>query len=394
MKKFLFLVMVMVLGLGLVACGEKENETVKIGVIGNLSVAAQFYAEEVVNGVKLAAKQINEAGGIDVNGTKKQIELVIKDDTADPTTAVNQYETISEKVDVIVGPVITGTTLAVSEAAAADGVPMITPSATGDAVTFDKGVLKGSVFRTCFIDSYQGTILAKLSQDKGVKKVVVLKNTSDAYSSGVCDSYVSSAATYGYEVAKVLNYDSLEALKNSMNTFVTEIKGVNPDAVVMPDYTDQIRTAVAACREADVKCMFFGGDGWDSVTTDYAHPEYFENCFYVTGIYSGSDNEKVKSFYADFKAEFNNANTELYKNGHDEVPSMFAALAYDAVYLAKAAIEKAKSVDHEAIVAALKGISFVGCTGSLTFDAKNNPQKSAPVIEFKADGSLTLYKEL
>ena len=393
MKKFLFVVMMLALGFGLVACGEKENDTVKIGVIGNLSMAAQFYAEEVVNGVKLATKQINEAGGVNVDGAKKQIELVIKDDTADPTTAVNQYQSIAEEVDIIVGPVITNTTIAVSSAAAEDGVPMITPSATGDVVTYDDGKLKGSVFRTCFIDSYQGTILSKLALDKGVKKVVVLKNTADAYSSGICDAFISEVEGK-VEVAKLLNYDNLDALKNSMSSFVTEIKNAAPDAVVMPDYTDQIRTAVAACREAGVDCMFFGGDGWDGATANYAHPEYFENCFYVTGIFSGSEKEQVKSFYADYKAEFNRAGTELYKNGHEEVPSMFAALAYDALYLAVAAIEKANSTDNADVVAALKGISFEGCTGALTFDEKNNPQKSAPVLEFHADGSLSLYKEL
>ena len=397
MKKVLgVLVLVLLSVCCLFGCGKKDKDVIKLGVVSNLSVAAQFYGEEVVNGYKLAVKEINDAGGVEVNGKKMKLELVIKDDAADPTTAVTQYNAMADDIDAVLGATITGTSIALSEACNSDGMPMVTPSGTGDRITYDEGKLKSTVFRTCFIDSYQGTILAKFAKDKGAKRVVLFKNSSDAYSSGIADAFTAGASEYGYTVVETLTYDSLDALKTAMASYVTTTLAALPDMVVVPDYTDQVRTVVAALRTAAVPYtgVICGGDGWDGVTTAYEHPEYFVNTFYATAIYPNDTTPKVATFYATYKAAFNDSAHGFYKNGHDEVPSMFAALAYDAVYLYAAAFAKAGTTDNAKVVEALKSITFDGVTGSLTFDAKNNPQKSAPILTFKADGSLEFYKAL
>lgn len=380
----------------LTACKKNSDDVVKLGVVSNLSVAAQFYGEEVVNGYKLAVEEINKNGGFEVDGKKLKVELIIKDDAADASTAVTQYNAMVDEIDGVLGATITGTSIALSEACNADGMPMVTPSGTGDAITYDNGKLKSTVFRTCFIDSYQGTILAKFAKDKDVKRVVLFKNSSDAYSSGIADAFAAGASEYGYEVVATLTYDSLDALKSSMATFTTATLAALPDAVVVPDYTDQVRTVVAALRTAAVPYtgIICGGDGWDGVTTGYDHPEYFVNTFYATAIYPNDTTEKVAKFYAAYKAAFNDSSYDFYRNGHSEVPSMFAALAYDAVYLYYEAFKKAGSTDNAEVVKALKDITFAGVTGSLTFDSKNNPQKSAPILTFKEDGSLEYYKAL
>lgn len=397
MKKVLsVLVLVLLSVCCLFGCKKKDEDVIKLGVVSNLSVAAQFYGEEVVNGYKLAVKEINEAGGVEVNGKKMKLELVIKDDAADPTTAVTQYNAMADDIDAVLGATITGTSIALSEACNADGMPMVTPSGTGDRITYDDDKLKSTVFRTCFIDSYQGTILAKFAKDKDAKKVVLFKNSSDAYSSGIADAFKAGAATYGYTVANELTYDNLDTLKSSMASFVTTTLAAEPDMVVVPDYTDQVRTVVAALREAGYAGIICGGDGWDGVTTDYdaSKLSYFENTFYATAIYPNDTTPKVATFYSTYKAAFNDDANGFFKNGHSEVPSMFAALAYDAVYLYAEAFKKAGSTDNAKVVEALKTITFEGVTGSLTFDSKNNPQKSAPILTFKADGSLEFYKAL
>ena len=397
MKKVLgVLVLVLLSVCCLFGCKKNDKDVIKLGVVSNLSVAAQFYGEEVVNGYKLAVSEINANGGVEVNGKKMKIELVIKDDAADASTAVTQYNAMADDIDGVLGATITGTSIALSEACNSDGMPMVTPSGTGDRITYDDGKLKSTVFRTCFIDSYQGTILAKLAQDKNVKKAVLFKNSSDAYSSGIADAFTAGAATYGYQVVQTLTYDNLEALRTSMSSFVTTTLAAEPEAVVVPDYTDQVRTVVAALREAGYTGMIFGGDGWDGVTTDYdsTKTQYFENTFYATAIYPNDTTPKVAKFYADYKVAYNDKANDFYRNGHSEVPSMFAALAYDAVYLYAEAFAKAGTTDNAKVVETLKGITFEGVTGSLTFDAKNNPQKSAPILTFKADGSLEYYKAL
>ena len=397
MKKVLgVLVLVLLSVCCLFGCKKNDKDVIKLGVVSNLSVAAQFYGEEVVNGYKLAVSEINANGGVEVNGKKMKIELVIKDDAADASTAVTQYNAMADDIDGVLGATITGTSIALSEACNSDGMPMVTPSGTGDRITYDDGKLKSTVFRTCFIDSYQGTILAKLAQDKNVKKAVLFKNSSDAYSSGIADAFTAGASTYGYQVVQTLTYDNLEALRTSMSSFVTTTLAAEPEAVVVPDYTDQVRTVVAALREAGYTGMIFGGDGWDGVTTDYdsTKTQYFVNTFYATAIYPNDTTPKVAKFYADYKAAYNDKANDFYRNGHSEVPSMFAALAYDAVYLYAEAFAKAGTTDNAKVVETLKGITFEGVTGSLTFDAKNNPQKSAPILTFKDDGSLEYYKAL
>ena len=392
MKKVLgVLVLVLLSVCCLAGCKKNKGDVIKLGVVSNLSVAAQFYGEEVVNGYKLAVDEINKAGGVEVNGKKMQLELVIKDDTADASTAVTQYNSMADDIDAVLGATITGTSIALSEACNADGMPMVTPSGTGDRITYDDGKLKSTVFRTCFIDSYQGTILAKFAKDKNVKTVVLFENSTSDYSQGITAAFSAGASEYGYEVVKTLTYDKLDTLKASMASYTTQTLAALPDAVVVPDYTDEVRTVVAALRSAGYTGIICGGDGWDGVTEGYDHPAYFVNTFYATAIYPNDTAEKVASFYAKYKAAFNDL---PYKDGHSEVPSMFAALAYDAVYLYAEAFSKAGTTDNAEVVKTLKAITFEGVTGSLTFDSKNNPQKSAPILTFKADGSLEYYKAL
>ncbi|MCR5422221.1 MAG: ABC transporter substrate-binding protein [Bacilli bacterium] len=329
MKKVLsVLVLVLLSVCCLAGCKKDKGDVIKLGVVSNLSVAAQFYGEEVVNGYKLAVNEINKAGGVEVNGKKMQLELVIKDDAADPTTAVTQYNLMADDIDAVLGATITGTSIALSEACNADGMPMVTPSGTGDRITYDDGKLKSTVFRTCFIDSYQGTILAKFAKDKNVKTVVLFENSTSDYSQGITAAFSAGASEYGYEVVKTLTYDKLDTLKASMASYTTQTLAALPDAVVVPDYTDEVRTVVAALRSAGYTGIICGGDGWDGVTEGYDHPAYFVNTFYATAIYPNDTAEKVASFYAKYKASFNDL---PYKDGHSEVPSMFAALAYDAV---------------------------------------------------------------
>ena len=378
----------------LTACKKNSDDVVKLGVVSNLSVAAQFYGEEVVNGYKLAVDEINKNGGFEVDGKKLKVELVIKDDAADASTAVTQYNTMVDDIDAVLGATITGTSIALSEACNADGMPMVTPSGTGDRITYDNDKLKSTVFRTCFIDSYQGTILAKFAKDKDAKRAVLYKCSGSDYSKGIADAFAAGASEYGYTVVETLTYAKLDDLKTSMATFTTKTLAALPDIVVVPDYTDEVRTVVAALRTAGYEGIICGGDGWDGVTEGYDHPAYFLNTFYATAIYPNDTTEKVAQFYAKYKAAFNDSSFDFYRNGHGEVPSMFAALAYDAVYLYAEAFKKAGTKDNAEVVKALKAITFDGVTGSLTFDSKNNPQKSAPILTFKADGSLEYYKAL
>ena len=395
MKKVLgVLVLVLLSVCCFVGCKKDKKDVIKLGVVCNLSVSAQFYGEEVVNGYKLAVDEINKAGGVEVDGKKLQLELVVKDDAADASTAVTQYNTMVDDIDAVLGATITGTSIALSEQCNADGMPMVTPSGTGDRITYDNDKLKSTVFRTCFIDSYQGTILAKFAKDKNAKRAVLFQCSGSDYSKGIANAFAAGASEYGYTVVETLTYDDLAALKTSMATFTTKTLAALPDIVVVPDYTDEVRTVVAALRTAGYEGVICGGDGWDGVTEGYDHPAYFVNTFYATAIYPNDTTEKVAQFYAKYKAAFNDSSYDFYRNGHSEVPSMFAALAYDAVYLYAEAFKKAGSTDNAEVVKALKAITFEGVTGSLTFDSKNNPQKSAPILTFKADGSLEYYKAL
>ena len=384
MKKLFSLLAVLLLVFSIAACNgdnnddENEKETVKIGSCGPLSGGVSIYGQAVKEGVELAVAEINAAGGINVDGKMKLIELVdFINDEADAKKAASALTSlVSKDVDLIVGAVTSGATEGLISEAVKVGIPVITPTGTADKLTAgdngDERDVRYNIFRACFYDSYQGKFMAEYAATEGIKKAYVLFNNDEDYSKGLKDAFVETAESKNITV-KTAGYSKND---KDFNAFWTPILEGGYDCVYVPDYYENVYNILKTGYAAGYDGVCYGGDGWDGVVKQLKKGEdasFLEKCFYTNHYFGESERQIVKDF------------EKNYYEKYGTKPVSFAALAYDAVYIAKQAIESAKSVDYDAVVEALEKGTFTNLVTSTQPFAFNNgnPEKAATVITFK-----------
>lgn len=350
------------------ACGgEKkvpETTTVKIGGLAPLTGSLAIYGLTTTNGAELAVKEINANGGI--NG--KQIDYIVLDTKGDATESVMAYnKLVDDKVAAVIGDITSKPTVAVAEIAAQDNMPMITPTGTQVDIT-EAGP---NVFRVCFTNPYQGTVLATLAKERfDAQTAGILVNNSSDYSDGIAKAFTEQAEKLGINITVKEGYADGD---RDFRAQLTKISTVNPDVLLIPEYYEQASLIAAQAREMGVKSIFVGSDGWDGIskTLDETAYKVIENSYFTNHFSMQDESPKIQNFI------------KAYKDTYKEDPSAFSALGYDAVYMMKEAIEKAGSTEKQAIVDALKGIEYDGITGYLTFDENNNPVKAVTILKIQ-----------
>lgn len=379
MKRILALALVLVLCLGcLAACGggkTTESKTIKIGYLGPLSGNVAQYGIAVQNGVKLYVDQLNKAGGI--NG--KQIELVSYDEEGDATKAVTGYNSLLDSgVVAIVGDVTTAPCTAVVAAAYPDNTPMITASATATSITFNEATntVYTNMFRSCFIDPFQGETMARFAKEVlGAQTAAILYNNQDTYSTGVYDYFVAKANEIGLELVATESYAGENIVDFSGQ--LTNIAAKNPDVLFLPIYYNQVALIAAQAADAGLTATMLGVDGWSSVMDVVTDPALVEGAYYCSGYSAADTSPLVQQFLADYAAMFSG-----------ETPNMFGAQGYDAAWILCDAIKKAEtsgksygSAEYkQAIIDNMKATNSDYVTGHVSFDDHNDPQKTAAII--------------
>ena len=380
MKKLFSLLVVLLLVCSVVGCNKdnKDKETIKLGSAGPLSGSVSIYGLAVKEGVELAVEEINAAGGVNVDGKMMRLELVdFVNDEADPKkSAAALTSLISKDVDVVVGAVTSGATEGLIAEAVKHGVPVITPTGTADKLTVgdngDERDVRYNIFRACFYDSYQGTYMGQYAADQGVKKAYVLYNNDEDYSKGLKDAFVETATANNVNVVTA----AYSKQDKDFNAFWVPILEGGYDCVYVPDYYENVYNILKTGYAKGYEGVCYGGDGWDGVIKQVKEGEdasFLENCFYTNHYFGESESPVVKTF------------VEKYQAKYGSIPVSFAALGYDAVYIAKQAIEACGSVEYDAVVEALTTGTFSGLvTSSQPFTFNNgNPEKAAVVITFK-----------
>lgn len=388
MKKFRVLWLIVAAMLLITACGGggdqstapddkkteeagKSGDTIKIGGLAPLTGDVAIYGVTATNGVKLAFEEINANGGI----LGKQVEYVVYDEKGDSTEAVTAYNRlIDQGIVALIGDITSKPTLAVAEVAKNDGIPMITPTGTQKSITEGKE----NVFRTCYIDPFQGVILAKLAkEDLSAKTVAVISNSSDDYSQGVKNTFIEKAKELGLEVVADEFYNEGDT---DFKSQLTKIVSLKPDVLVISDYYKYVALISAQAKEVGLESKLIGPDGWDGVleTLDASNTDAVQGALFTNHFSVKDTAEKVKKFVDAYKAKYN------------EDPSSFAALGYDTVYVLKQAMEKAGSTDKKAVVDAIKAIEFEGVTGKFKYDQDNNPIKAVTVMKID-NGEYVFY---
>lgn len=389
MKKVLCLVLaVAMMAAVFTGCGKKTEDTIKIGLLGPHTGGTAAYGLAVRNGAQLYIDQVNAAGGI--NG--KKIETIVYDNKGDDAEAINAFtRMVDEGITGLIGDVLTGNTLAVVAEAYPINMPMITASATAAAVTVNAadGTVYSNVFRTCFIDPFQGEKMAAYAAEVlKAKTAAVITLTGDAYSEGLANAFVAKCAEVGVQVLVQEGYAKGDV---DFKGQLTNIAAAKPDVVFCPNYYQDDGMIVTQARATGLTATFLGGDGWARVS-EYASAADLEGSFYCSAYAPGST-DAVKAFEEAYIAAY----------GADTL-SMFSALAYDAAQVMVAALTKAETTGEkpasdaykQAVIDAIRseGASVAGVTSAVgyTFDASNNPIKDA-VIMTVANGVET-FKQI
>ena len=360
-KKLVLMVLIMALLVpSLAACGKSSGNTIKIGGLAPLTGDIAVYGIAASNGAKLAIDEINKAGGL----LGKQIDFVVLDEKGDVNEAVNAYNKLvdQEKVVAILGDVTSKPTISVAQLAAKTGIPVVTPTATALDVTKQGN----NVFRACYIDPFQGEIMAQFAKENlKVTKVAVIYNSGDDYSSGLKASFEAKAASLGLTVVAAESYSKGDT---DFKAQLTKIAASGAEALFVPDYYNTVALIANQAKSTGLGIPLLGVDGWDGVLTS-AKPEDVEG-YYFANHYSTEDTDpKVQSFLKN------------YETAYKETPNALAALGYDAAYILAEAIKAAGTTDSAKVVAALAATNYTGVTGNVKFDADRNPTKSVTIIQ-------------
>ncbi len=348
-------------------------EPIKIGEYASLTGKEAGFGQTSHQGVILAIEEINAAGGV----LGRPLELAYEDNqTKAGESATAAKKLISrDKVVALIGEVSSGRSLEAGPVAQAAKIPMIAPAATNPKVT----QIGSYIFRVCFIDPFQGTVMAKFAkEDLKAKRVAVLSSVSNAYSLGLAKFFKETFVPAGGEIAVEKNYSEGD---KDFRAQLTAVKAANVDAVFVPGYYTESALIVRQARDLGLNVPFFGGDGWEDEQLLKIGGEALNGCYYSTHFSAENTDPVVAAFAAKYKARWNG-----------ESPGAFSALGYDAVYVLADAIKRAGTTEGPKLRAALAATkSFPGVSGTTTIDKERNATKGATIIALK-DGKPTFYK--
>ncbi|ULT56977.1 ABC transporter substrate-binding protein [Neobacillus drentensis] len=347
--------------------GEKGG-TIKIGANLELSGGVASYGQSAKEGIELAIEEINKKG---IDG--KKLELVTvdnKSDAAEATSGALKLAT-QDKVAAMIGAATSTNTLAQVQIAQDNKIPLITPTATNATITYKDGKLNDFVFRTCFIDPFQGTVAANFAtNDLKVKNAAVLIDSSSDYSKGLAAAFKKAFKANG---GKIVAEEAYVAKDTDFHATLTRIKAAKPDYVFLPGFYEEVGLIVKQAREVGITVPFMGGDGWDSPKlVDIAGADPLKNTYITNHYSSGDSDKKVQEFVSAFKAKYGGKS-----------PDAFGALGYDTVYFLADAIKRAGSSDPKKIQKALEetdGLQLV--SGKVKLDNHHDPIKAAVILEY------------
>lgn len=376
--------------LAIVSCTKKEEATksetpaatapapagneIVLGHYASLTGDTASFGKSTQKGVDLAAKIFNEAGGL--NG--KKVRVITLDDQSKPEEAsIVATKLITENnVQALIGEVASKLSIVAADVAMRNKTPMVSPSSTNPAVT-QKG---DYIFRICFIDPFQGEVMAKFAREnlKG-KTAAILRDVAQDYSVGLADFFKKAFEAKGGKIVTDTSYQSKDT---DFKAQLTEVKKAKPDVIFVPGYYNEVALILKQARGLGIKTPVLGGDGWESEDlVKVAGKEALEGTYYSNHYAPDTKEAGAQGFIAAFKKEYNG-----------ELPDAMAALGYDAFNVIMDAMKRSgANVTRDTIkdqLAATKG--FKGVTGEITIDKDRNAVKSAVVLKFH-DGVAQFY---
>jgi len=347
--------------------GGDTSGPILVGHFASMTGSEATFGQSTDNGVRLAIAERNARGG--VHGRK--IEVITLDDagkTQEAGTAVTRLIT-ERHVTAILGEVSSSLSLAGGRVAQEYRVPMVSPSSTNVRVT----QIGNMIFRVCFIDSFQGYVVAKFARDDlKAKRIAILYDQTQAYSKGLAEDFDKAFRALGGEITTRQAYTGGDV---DLAAQLQSIKETNSDAIFIPGYYTDVGNIARQARKLGIKEPLLGGDGWDSDKLTQIGGQAIEGSYYSNHYSFEEQRPEVQDF------------VKRYKAAYGRVPDGLAALGYDAAAVLMDAMDRSKSLDGIDLAAAIAATkNFKGVTGNITIDKNRNAQKSAVMLEVR-DGA-------
>jgi branched-chain amino acid transport system substrate-binding protein len=366
---------VVALAIGL-ACGPAQNSgsdgAIKVGHFASLTGDTATFGRSADRGIRMAVEELNAQGGV----LGRPIEVITEDDRSVTEEARSAAQKLLQRDGVValLGEVASSRSLAAAPEAQRARVPMISPASTNPRVT----EVGDYVFRTCFIDPFQGAVMARFAhEDLGARRVAILFDFKQDYSVGLADFFRKTFRELGGEIVADERYTSGDI---EFRAQLTTIRGAHPDAIFVPGYYTEVGLIAKQARELGIQVPLLGGDGWDSEKTLEIGGPAVEGYFFSTHYAADSDDPRVRDFVT------------RYQQKNSELPDAMAALGYDAAKILADAMARAGKTEGPALRDAIATTKdYAGVTGRITIDPERNAVKDAVVLKIE-DGHFRYHR--
>lgn len=342
-----------------------DQNTIKVGEFASLTGKEATFGVSSHEGTLLAVEQINTNGGV----LGKKIDLLTEDDLSKAGEAANAVNKLISKdgVAAILGEVASSRSLEAAPICQADQIPMISPSSTNPKVTQTGNY----IFRVCFIDPFQGTVMANFAtKTLHAKKVAVFTDVKSDYSIGLAKYFIEQFTANGGQIVVRLDYNGGD---KDFKAQLTAIKAANPDAIFVPGYYTDVALICIQAKELGIDVPLFGGDGWESDELVKIGQDAVEGDYFSTHYAPDIATEKSRKFVADYRKRFDG-----------KTPDAMAALGYDSAMILAEAIKRAGTTDGPKVRDALASITdFDGVTGKTSINKDRDATKPAVILQVK-----------
>jgi len=343
---------------------QSGGETIKVGEYASLTGSEATFGQSSHKGTQLAVDELNANGGL----LGRKVDLITEDNQsqAGQSATVVRKLISSDGVVAILGEVASSRSLEAAPICQQNKIPMISPASTNPKVT-EAG---DYIFRVCFIDPFQGTVMANFARKTlKLQNVAVLTDVKSDYSVGLAKFFKEGMVAGGGMIAVEQNYSGGD---KDFNAQLTSIRAANPDGIFVPGYYTEVGLIALQAKQLGLTVPIFGGDGWESSSLVPIGGAALEGDYFSTHFSPEDTSPAVQNFVKQYKQKFN------------ETPDAMAALGYDSVMILADAMKKTGSTDGAKVRDALAAEKdFPGVTGNLTMDANRNASKPAVILAIK-----------
>jgi branched-chain amino acid transport system substrate-binding protein len=361
--------------LALCGCASKDANDIRIGVNAEITGSKPTVGDSCRKAAELLAAQVNADGGLKVGDKKWPITLFIEDNEDKPESAAAVAKKLISQNNVlaIIGPNASGNAIPAARICEDAKIIMISPWSTNPKTTENMKY----VFRACFLDDFQGEVMAKFTRDNlKAKTAAVLYDVASEYNKGIAEFFKKSFEKLG---GQVVAFESYTKDDKDFSSQLTKIKAANPDVLFFPNYYNEVPLQVQQARRLGITCPFIGSDSWGSSELLTLGGKDLEGSFFSTHYAPDIATPKAQKFIKDYEAKYG------------KKPDDVAALTYDSGQLLLTAITRAGSPDRQKVRDALANIPDIEeVTGKMKFTGTGDPTKSAVILQIK-DGKFTYF---